>query len=75
MPVSRGLAILDEDDKLLRSVDLPLPPGGGGLLLVHAWVVGDGVAYGMLHSDQPPQTAIATISEKGNHNLDLKSSS
>lgn len=32
-----GLAILDEDDKLLRSVDLPLPPGRGGLLLVHAW--------------------------------------
>lgn len=35
-------------------------------------VVGDGVAYVMLHSDQPPQTAIATISEKGNHNLDIK---
>jgi hypothetical protein len=32
--------------------------------------VGDGVAYVMLHSNEPPQTAIATISERGN--LDVK---
>ena len=61
-----GFAILDENDNLVKTADLPLPPGGG------AWTfdgsrmaVGDGVAYVMVHSKEPPQTAIATISEGG----------
>ena len=61
-----GFAILDENDKLLRSIDLPLPPGGGGWTFASSrMAVGNGVAYVMLHSNEPPQTAIATISEAG----------
>jgi hypothetical protein len=67
-----GFAILDENDKFVRSVDLPLPPGGGGWTFTGQMAAGDGVAYMMLHSREPPQTAIATISEKGNHILDIK---
>jgi len=67
-----GFAILDENDKLVRSVDLPLPSGGGGWIFASQMAAGDGVAYVMLQSDQPPQTAIATIAEKGNQNLDIK---
>ncbi|HEV3306491.1 MAG TPA: hypothetical protein VGZ91_08625 [Candidatus Sulfotelmatobacter sp.] len=65
-----GFAILDEKDKLLRSIDLPLPPGGAGWTFGSRMAVGDGVAFMMLHSNQPPQTAIAAISEKGD--LDIK---
>jgi hypothetical protein len=68
-----GFAILDKNDKLLRSVDLPLPPGGGGWTFAGSHMaVGDGVAYVMLHSNEPPQTAIATISERGNDDLKIK---
>jgi hypothetical protein len=67
-----GFAILDQNDKLVRSVDLPRPPGGGGWTFASQMEAGDGVAYVMLHSGQPPQTAIATISEQGNQNLDIK---
>ena len=67
-----GFAILDEHDQLLRSVDLPLPPGGGGWTFVSEMEAGDGVAYIMLHSNEPPQTAIATIAERGNQDLDIK---
>lgn len=66
-----GFAILDENDQLLRSIDLPLPPGGGGWTFAGSrMAVGVGVAYVMLHSNEPPQTAIATISETGD--LDIK---
>jgi hypothetical protein len=34
--------------------------------------VGDGVAYVILHSNEPPQTAIATISERGDDDLKIK---
>lgn len=67
-----GFAILDENDNLARSVDLPLPPGGGGWTFASQMAAGDGVAYIMLHSNQPPQTAIATIAEKGNQILDIQ---
>jgi hypothetical protein len=66
-----GFAILDENDQLIKSVYLPLPPGGGGWTFVSPVAAGDGVAHVMLHSSRPPQTAIATISEKGDHNLDI----
>src|SRR5215472_1963913 len=67
-----SFAILDENDQLVRSVDLPLPSGGGGWTFASQMAAGDRVAYVMLHSNQPPQTAIATISEKGNQSLDIK---
>jgi hypothetical protein len=67
-----GFAILDENDRLLKSVDLPMPPGGGGWTFSSHMAAGDGIAYVMLHSNEPPQTAIATIAETGNHNLDVK---
>jgi hypothetical protein len=68
-----GFAILDENDTLVRSEDLPLPPGGGGWTFAGSRIaVEDGVAFVMLHSNDPPQTAIATISEKGNQNLEIK---
>lgn len=67
-----GFAILDEDDQLARSEDLPLPPGGGGWTFASAMAAGDGVAYIMLHSNEPPQAAIATIAENGNQILDIK---
>jgi len=67
-----GFAILDANDKLWKSVDLPLPPGGGGWTFSSQMASGEGVAYVMLHSNQPPQTAIATISEYGNQNLNIK---
>jgi len=61
-----GFAILDENDELVKSVDLPLPPGGGGWTFAgQHMTAGDGVTYVMLHSNEPPQTAIATISEAG----------
>ena len=66
-----GFAILDSKDKVVKSVDLPLPPGGGGWTFASPIAAGDGVAYVMLHDDNPPQTAIATIAEKGNKNLDI----
>ena len=66
-----GFALLDENDKLLRSIDLPLPPGGGGWTFAGPHMaVREGVAYVMLHSNEPPQTAIATVSETGD--LDIK---
>jgi hypothetical protein len=67
-----GFAILDENDQLSRSADLPLPPGGGGWTFASQMSAGDGVAYVMLHSNEPPQTAIATIAERGNQDLDIK---
>jgi hypothetical protein len=67
-----GFAILDENDTLLKSVDLPLPPGGGGWTFASRMAAGDGIAYVMLHSNEPPQTAVARIAETGNHNLDVK---
>lgn len=67
-----GFVVLDEHDQLVRGVDLPLPPGGGGWTFASEMTAGDGVAYVMLHSDRPPQTAIATIAEKGNADLDIK---
>jgi hypothetical protein len=68
-----GFAILDENDQLVRSVDLPLPPGGGGWTFASGEhiAVGDGVAYVMLHSNEPPQTAIATISEAGHIDITI----
>lgn len=62
-----GFAILDENDKLVKSVYLPLPPGGGGWTFASGehMAVGDGVAYVVLHSNEPPQTAIAMLSEEG----------
>jgi hypothetical protein len=62
-----GFAILDENDELVKSVDLPLPPGGGGWTFASGEhiAVGDRVAYVILHSNEPPQTAIATMSETG----------
>jgi hypothetical protein len=60
-----GFAILDENDKLVKSVDLPLPPGGGGWTFASRMGVGEGVAYIMLHSNEPPRTAVAVISETG----------
>jgi hypothetical protein len=62
-----GFAILDENDKLVKSVYLPLPPGGGGWTFASGehMAVGDGVAYVMLHSNEPPQTAVAMLSEEG----------
>jgi hypothetical protein len=66
-----GFAILDENDKLLRSTDLPLPPGGALWTFAGSrMAVGDRVAYVMLHANEPPQTAIATISETGD--LDIR---
>jgi hypothetical protein len=42
-------AVLGENDKLLRSADLPLPPGGGGWTFAGSrMAVGDGVAYVIL---------------------------
>ncbi|HEY1676536.1 MAG TPA: hypothetical protein VGG04_02410 [Candidatus Sulfotelmatobacter sp.] len=67
-----GFAILDENDRLVRSVEMPLPPGGGGWTFASPMAAGNGVAYIMLHSNQPPQTAIATIAESGNQDLDIK---
>jgi hypothetical protein len=68
-----SFVILDENDELWKSVDLPLPPGGGGWTFIGIRMASrDGVAYVMLHSNQPPQTALATIAEKGNQNLDIK---
>ena len=67
-----GFAILDENDKLVKSVDLPLSPGGGGWTVAGPrMAVGDGVAYVMLHSKEPPQTAIATISKEGHINVTI----
>lgn len=67
-----GFAVLDEQDQLVRSVDLPLPPGGGGWTFASELAAGDGVAYVMLYSNRPPQTAIATIAERGNVDLNIK---
>lgn len=68
-----GFAILDEKDKLVKSIDLPLPPGGGGWTFARfpRMAVGDGVAYVMLHSNEPLQTAIATISEAGHIDITI----
>jgi hypothetical protein len=62
-----GFAILNENDEFVKSVDLPLPPGGGGWTFAsdEHIAVGDRVAYVILHSNEPPQTAIATMSEEG----------
>lgn len=61
-----GGAVLDADDHVIKRFELPLPPGGGGWTFAGPrMAVGDGVAYVMLHSNEPPQTAIATISEAG----------
>jgi hypothetical protein len=68
-----GGAVLDSDDQLTRGFDLPLPPGGGGWTFQGLQMAaGDGVAYAMLHSNTPSQTAIATISEAGNDILKIK---
>jgi hypothetical protein len=68
-----GGAILDADDQLTRGFDLPLPPGGGGWTFASLQMAGgDGVAYVILHSNTPPQTAIATIAETGNDILKIK---
>jgi|HubBroStandDraft_1064217.scaffolds.fasta_scaffold00503_4 hypothetical protein len=69
----RGV-VLDAEDRVVSRFELPSPPAGetwtfgrnGGLpngrLLMTA---GDGAAYVLLHSDEPPTTMIATISESG----------
>jgi hypothetical protein len=68
-----GGAILDANDQLTRGFDLPLPPGGGGWTFASFQMAGgDGVAYVILHSNTPPQTAIATISDGGNDILKIK---
>lgn len=72
----KGL-VLDADDRIVSHFDLPSPPGGG------EWTYGEGatapdrllmttgdrVAYVLLHSNEPPSTMIATISESGKVNL------
>ena len=65
-----GFAILDESDRLTRSIDLPLPPGGGGWTFASPYITTTGgLAYVMLHSNEPPQTAIASIAQDGNQVL------
>lgn len=68
-----GGAVLDADDQLTRDFDLPLPPGGGGWTFSSFQMAGgDGVAYVILHSNTPEQTAMATILETGNNILKIK---
>ena len=68
----KGL-ILDSEDRIVSRFDLPSPPDGG------EWTYGEGhspsdrllmttgdrAAYVLLHSNEPPSTMIATISEHG----------
>ncbi len=68
----KGL-ILDSEDRIVNGFDLPSPPDEGEwtygewhspsdrLLMT----TGDRVAYVLLHSNEPPRTMIATISESG----------
>ena len=69
-----GGAVLDADDQVTTSFDLPLPPDGGGWTFSGRQMEAeDGVAYVVLHSATTPtglKTAIATITETGR--LDVK---
>jgi hypothetical protein len=68
----KGL-ILDSEDRIVSRFDLPSPPDGGEWTYGEShrpsdrllMTTGDRAAYVLLHSNEPPSTMIATISERG----------
>ncbi|MGP0017264.1 MAG: hypothetical protein ACLPHP_01745 [Candidatus Sulfotelmatobacter sp.] len=62
----RGL-VLDAEDRVVSRFELPSPPPGQTWTFNRKGLItaGDGAAYVLLHSDEPPTTMIATISESG----------
>ena len=64
-----GGIVLDADDQVVRRLQLPSPPAGGGWTfgpLDHLLMTADDkAAYVLLRSDDPPATEIAMISESG----------
>jgi hypothetical protein len=65
-----GGAVLNATGEVVKTFDLPLPPGGGGWTYASPLGAENNVAYSMLHANFGNQTAIATISESGH--LDIK---
>ena len=58
-------AVLDVDDHVSRSFELPPPPGGGEWKIASRMAPGETGAYAILSSDAGPQDAIAKISDAG----------
>jgi hypothetical protein len=64
-------AVLDADGKVLNHVAFPLPPQGGGWTIESRMVAGEGAAYLVLFSNDPPATGIAKISEDGSFDVKI----
>jgi hypothetical protein len=64
-----GGMVLDADDRVVSRFELPSPPAGGTWTFGPSdrilMTTGDRAAYVLLHSNEPPATVIATISESG----------
>ena len=62
----RVAAVLDADGQMLKRTAFPLPPKGGGWVFDSRRMLGgDGAAYLMLHSNEPPASGLAKILEDG----------
>jgi hypothetical protein len=69
--VKRVAAVVDTDGKMLKRIEFPLPPQGGGWTAQSGMSAGNGAAYLVVFSYNPSSTGIAKISEDGSFDVKI----
>jgi hypothetical protein len=69
--VKRVAAVVDTDGKMVKRIEFPLPPQGGGWTIQSGMSAGNGAAYLVVFSYNPSSTGIAKISEDGSFDVKI----